>query len=75
MKSRLDEEVEVFEGIVKVVRMPERKGLMVARTKGAEHATGDVSTANFHCLPVSAPVYVGFPRFKQLSRCFRWLCF
>ncbi|CAG5128035.1 unnamed protein product, partial [Candidula unifasciata] len=38
----LDNYIRIFGGKVKLVRLPERKGLMVARNTGFQHVTGEV---------------------------------
>ncbi|CAG5117613.1 unnamed protein product, partial [Candidula unifasciata] len=38
----LDDYIRIFNGKVKVVRLPERKGLIAARLAGFEHVTGEV---------------------------------
>ncbi|CAG5128401.1 unnamed protein product [Candidula unifasciata] len=38
----LDDYIRIFGGKVKLVRLPERKGLMVARNVGSQHVTGKV---------------------------------
>lgn len=40
----------IFNGKVKLVRLPERKGLIQARIVGFEHVTGDVAVfLDAHC--------------------------
>ncbi|KAI4871770.1 hypothetical protein NFI96_010924 [Prochilodus magdalenae] len=49
LHSQLDEYVKILK-IVKVVRQPERKGLITARLLGASHAQGEVLTfLDAHC--------------------------
>lgn len=49
LKERLDEYVKDLK-IVRVLRQPERKGLITARLLGASHARGEVLTfLDAHC--------------------------
>ncbi|CAL1532436.1 unnamed protein product [Lymnaea stagnalis] len=50
LKDQLEHYIKQFNGLVKLFRNPERLGLIRARTKGAEHSTGDVIVfLDAHC--------------------------
>ncbi|CAL1530402.1 unnamed protein product [Lymnaea stagnalis] len=50
LQEKLENYIKQFNGLVKLFRNPERLGLITARTKGAEHSTGDVIVfLDAHC--------------------------
>ncbi len=65
LKGQLDEYIKKFNGKVRLVRNPERAGLIRTRTTGAEQSRGDVVVfLDAHCEvnrnwlpPLLAPIY------------------
>uniref|UniRef100_A0A2C9JJC3 Polypeptide N-acetylgalactosaminyltransferase n=1 Tax=Biomphalaria glabrata TaxID=6526 RepID=A0A2C9JJC3_BIOGL len=50
LQGKLEEYIKQFNGLVKLYRNGERLGLITARTRGAEHSTGDVIVfLDAHC--------------------------
>ncbi|XP_005100984.1 N-acetylgalactosaminyltransferase 7 isoform X2 [Aplysia californica] len=50
LKDKLENYIKQFNGLVKIFRNSERLGLITARTKGAEHSSGDVIVfLDAHC--------------------------
>lgn len=65
LKDKLDSYIEKFNGKVRVIRNPEREGLIRTRSRGAQEATGEVIVyLDAHCEvnknwlpPLLAPIY------------------